>query len=257
MNTALHADALHADALHVYEVSIAGARQRLEDRAVLRELLAEGGEDGLFHAFLIQWASLSVQLHEPVEQYLAEASRRCALLGEHALALPLLHVAIDAIEFYRLLAEDTRSLARLWNQRRLPYLNMTSLLTQPPTPAIRRYHDFHRQVVSGADPWTELASVFEVQAMLGAVSERVLGHAARLLGQPAYAALRSLQSLAQHSHSSSLTTAMANFLGAKPERHERMLAVGTQTLDLYGEFLSECCVAGSNLASWPARQHAS
>jgi hypothetical protein len=42
----------------------------------------------LLHAFLIQWAALSVQVQEPAERFLVEASRRCSEVGEHRLALP-------------------------------------------------------------------------------------------------------------------------------------------------------------------------
>src|SRR5690554_5137993 len=155
-------------ALDAYEAALEAARQRVEDRSDLRRLMAQGAEARELHAFLIQWASLSVQLHDPAEQHLAEASRRCAELGEPKLALTLLHIAINAVDVYRTLADDTRSLAQLWNARRLPHLDMTSLLTQPPAPAIRRCHEFHRQIVFGADPWAQLASVFEVQAILSA-----------------------------------------------------------------------------------------
>lgn len=246
-------------ALHAYEVEIAAARERLEQRDELRGLVDPDSNpnhwSAFWHAFLIQWASRSVQLHEPTEQFLAEASRRCAELGESKLALTLLHIAVDAIDVYRLLADDTRALAQLWNARRLPHLDMTSLLTQPATPAIRRCHEHHRQLLLGSDPWAELASVFEVQALLASVADRVVAHASALLGDEVRRGLCSLRTLARHGDSS-LTHAMAGFLTAHPERLEVMVAAGTATLDHYADFLLECCVAGFNLASWQARQHA-
>jgi hypothetical protein len=245
------------NALHAYGAQIEVARQRLEDRREIRELMAVDAQSGLLHAFLIQWASLSIQLQEPAEQFLVEASRRCADLGESDLAFTLLHIATDAIELYRTLADDTRQLAQLWNARRLPHLDLTSLLTQPSSVAVRRIHLFHEQIVGGIDPWAELAAVFEVQAMLGSVADRVLAQAIEVVGDEIRPALRSVETLARRNRASALTSAMTSFLAAHPERLDAMVATGVATLELYADFLRECYVAGSNLAGWQARLHAS
>jgi hypothetical protein len=242
--------------LHAYELAIEPARQRVAAGEELRELMSADADPGRLHAFLIQWASLSVQLHEPTEQFLAAASQRCAELGESKLALALLHIALEAIDVYRWLADDTRALAQLWNGRRSPHLDMTSLLTQPVTQAIRRSHEHHRQLVLGSDPWAELATVLEIYTLLAALADRSLAHAARLLGEEVRPGLRCLHSLTQPRPISSLTKAMEACLLANPERHAVMVAAGERTLDLYGEFLLECCIAGFNLSSWQARQHA-
>jgi hypothetical protein len=242
-------------ALHAYELEIAAARKRLEDREDLRGLMLPDSDPTYVHAFLIQWATLSVQLHEPAEQFLAEASRRCAELGESKLALTLLHIAVDAIDVYRLLADDTRALAQRWNSHpERPYLDMTSLLTQPSTLAIRRCHEHHRQLVLGSSPWAELACVFEVQALLASLADRVIEQATRLLGDEIRPGLCSLRTLVRHGDSS-LTKAMAGFLTSHPERLDVMVAAGTAMLEHYAEFLLECCAAGFNLANWQTRQH--
>lgn len=243
-------------ALHAYENAMESARRRLDERDELRRLNDAGTDPGLVHAFLIQWTSLSVQLHEPLELFLAEASRRCAALGESKLALSLLHVAVEAIEVYRLLADDTRALAQLWNSRRLPHLDLTSLLTQPATQAIRHSHEHQRQLVLGAEPWAELAAVFEIHARLAATADRTIEQVTRLFGEDARPGLRSLRMLAQHGRESSLHRTTLAFLTAHPEHLTTLVAAGTRTLDLYADFLVECSVAGFNLASWQARQHA-
>ena len=245
-------------ALHAYERVLQSARQRVAEAEELGGLMSSEASDGPshLHAFLIQWASLSVQLHEPTEQFLAEASHRCAELGESKLALTLLHIALDAIDVYRLLADDTRALAQLWNGRRLPHLDMTSLLTQPATQAIRRSHEHQTQLVLGAEPWAELASLFEIHTLLATMADRTLAAATRLLGEEVRPGLRTLHSLKQQRANSLLTNAMATFLTANPERHAVMVAAGQRTLELYVEFLLECSVAGFNLSSWQARQPA-
>lgn len=243
-------------ALHAYESALEPARQRIAELEQLRGLLSSEASDGpsQLHAFLIQWSSLSVQLHEPNEQFLADASQRCAELGETKLALTLLHIALDAIDVYRLLADDTRALAHLWNRRRLPHLDLTSLLTQPVTQAIRRCYEHQTQLVLSAEPWAELAAVFEVHSVFASLADDTVAAATRLLGEEARAGLRALPALKQAHTKSLLTTAMQTLLTAHPERRAAMIAAGQRTLELYADFLLECLVAGFNLSSWQDRQ---
>jgi hypothetical protein len=132
---------------------------------------------------------------------------------------------------------------------------MTSLLTQPATPTVRHIHDLHREFVLGADPWAELAVVFEIQALLAGVAERVVERSAAILGDEVRPGLCSLRTMARHGDSS-LSHALAACLNAHPSRHAIMVEAGTRTLERYAEFLHECWVASFNLANWQSRQHA-
>src|SRR5690606_37769897 len=119
--------------------------------------------------------------------------------------------------------------------------------------AIRRTHELQRQLVIGSEPWAQLGAVFETHALLASVAEPSLEQASRVLGDDVRPGLRTLRLLGQR-RNSLLEDAMAALLTSNPERHSVLVTVGEQTLDLYGEFLVECCVAGFNLASWQARQ---
>lgn len=242
--------------LHAYEHRIAHARRRLKDRPQLQRLMAADAAPELLHAFLIQWAALSVQLQEPAEQFMVEASRRCSEVGEHRLALTLLHIAAEAIDRYRLVAHDTRTLAQLWNARREPLINLTWLLTQPVTPTMQRLHTHHRSLVSGSQPWMQLAAAYEADAMLGTVVERVTQQARRLLGEEVRSCLRSLDAIAHFGERSSLAPTMLAFLEANPERVEPMAEAAERTLEIYGDFLVECCATAMDLSRWPDRAHA-
>ena len=242
--------------LHTYQDRLAGARQRLKDRQELRILMGPEVSPALLHAFLIQWASLTMQLQEPAERFLVEASRRCAEVGEHRLSLSLLQIASEAIERYRIVADDTRRLAQLWNAGRLPHINLTELLTQPPTPSMKRFHARQQSQVDGPRPWTQLAAVYEADATLGSVAERVSAQAERLLGADVRSCLRSLDALANFQERGSLSRTMIAFLDANPERVDRMVETGESTLGIYVEFLGECCVAAANLASHHDSHHA-
>jgi hypothetical protein len=234
--------------LDTYQDRLEGARQGLKDRQELRILMADEVSPALLHAFLIQWAALTMQLQEPAERFLVEASRRCAEVGEHKLSLSLLQIAGEAIERYRLVADDTRRLAQLWNARRLPHINLTDLLTQPATASMRRFHACQQAQVDGPRPWTQLAAVYEADATLGALAGRVTAQAERLLGADVRGCLRSLDALANFEDRGSLSRTMVAFLDANPERVDRMAETGERTLDVYMDFLRECCVAAANLS---------
>jgi hypothetical protein len=242
-------------ALHAYEKHIAHARRRLKDRPELKRLMGPEATPELLHAFLIQWAALSVQLQEPAERFLVEASRRCSEVGEHRLALTFLQIAGEAIDRYRLVAHDTRTLAQLWNSRREPMINLTWVLTQPSTPAMQRLHAHHQSLVSSAQPWTQLAAIYEADAMLGTVVERVTQQARRLLGDEVRSCLRSLDAIAHFGERSSLAPTMIQFLDANPERVEPMADTAEHTLEIYGDFLIECCATATDLSHWPDRAH--
>jgi hypothetical protein len=240
-------------ALHAYENQIAFARRRLKDRPQLQQLMGAEATPELLHAFLIQWAALSVQLQEPAERFLVEASRRCSQVGEHRLALTFLQIASEAIDRYRLVAHDTRTLAQLWNSRREPMINLTWLLTQPPTAAMQRLHAHQQALVSSSQPWLQLAAIYEADAMLGTVVERVTGQARRLLGEEVRSCLRSLDAIAHFGERSSLAPTMIAFLEATPERVDPMVAAAERTLEIYGDFLIECCATATHLSHWPDR----
>lgn len=222
---------------------------------LLAEILAEDVDPALLHGFLIQWSSLEVLRHEATERFLVAASRGCAARGEPELALTLLRLASEAIHAYRRLADDRRALVELWNLRRRPTLDLTTLLTQPPSPGVQRCHAHQHQLALGPAPWTELAAVYEVQGLLAAIAPRLVALALAKLGEAALPGLASLRALARHGDGA-LAQAMARTLAAHPQWRESMVLAGSETLDHYAEFLRECMVGGFHLSSWQARQHA-
>lgn len=245
-----------SDALNAYRAQLDPARRRFKDRPELRQLMDADVDPELVHAFLIQWASLSVQLQEPAERFLVEASRRCAEVGKHRLSLTLLQIAAEAIERYRLVADDTRRLAQLWNVRRRPSLDLTYLLTQPATPSMKRLHAHYHSLVTSPQPWAQIAASYEADATLGSVVEQVGVQIRRLLGEDIHASLRSLDALAHFDERSSLAQAMVSFLDANPERVDHMAATAERTLEIYADFLCECCSSAPGLSATPDLVHA-
>ena len=162
--------------------ALADARFALAEREAVAHLLAPEVDPTLLLGFMVEFAALSVQLQEPVEQFLVAASGRCEQLGERKAARELLRLAHDAIERYADYADDTRALTLRWNAAHEPELDLTGLLTQPKTRAMRRLFALHNQVVTSDDPWAELALICELESMTAAVAPLLVLHAERRLG---------------------------------------------------------------------------
>ncbi|MFV8749139.1 hypothetical protein ACNOYE_01165 [Nannocystaceae bacterium ST9] len=234
---------------------LAPARCRLVGRDAVQALIDPDADPALVHGFMVQFAALSVQLQEPAEQFLVAASQRCEELGERGLARALLRLAADAIDHYRLFADDARVLALQWNARQQPELDLTGLLIQPNTPAMRRIFALHGQMILGDEPWTELALVCEIEALIAAVAPLLVLHAERCLGSGIRAGMRSVVGLAIAGDRGRARATMAMLLADHPGRLPAIVRASERMLDHYGEFLDDCMVAAVNLAQWRALAH--
>jgi hypothetical protein len=196
-----------------------------------------------------------VQLQEPAEQFLVAASQRCEEIGERRLARSLLRLALDAIDHYRLFADDARVLALRWNDNHRPELDLTWLLTQPSTPTMQRIFALHGQQITSDEPWAELALICEIEALIAAAAPLLVLLAERRLGSDIRAGMRSVVSLAMAGDRGRARATLGELLAEHPERLSTIVHTSEQMLGLYAEFLDDCMVAAVNLANWRQRAH--
>lgn len=218
-------------------------------------LFERSGDPRLVHGLLMQWSALSVQLQEPCERLLVSASHRCGRVDEHPLAMSLLYLASEAIDRYRIIADDARLLTQLWNQRHEPHLDHTALLTQPSPESVRRLLAFFDALVASDEPWAVLAAIHELDAMVVAVAPLIVGQVEGLLGDEYLSALRTLASVSDLDQQPRTQQTLDRFLERFPARLDPMVAAGSRTLDLYANFLADCSVAALNLAGWRRQAH--
>jgi hypothetical protein len=234
---------------------LAPARCRLADRDAVQTLIDPATEPALLLGFMVQFAALSMQLQEPAEQFLVAASQGCEALGERRLARSLLRLAADAIDHYRLFADDARVLALQWNAREQPELDLTRLLTQPNTRAMQRIFVLHGQIVGSDEPWAELAMICEIEAMMAAAAPLFVLHAERQLGSGVRAGMRSMVGLATAGDRGRARATLAELLVEHPERLPTIVRASERMLGHYGEFLDECMATAINLANWRQLAH--
>lgn len=243
------------DMLDALRLQLAPARCRLADADAVQALIDPNADPALLLGFMVQFAALSVQLQEPAEQYLVAASQRCEEVGERRLALSLLRLASDAIDHYRLFADDARVLALHWNEREQPELDLTWLLTQPSTPAMQRIFALHGQMVGSDEPWAELALICEIEALIAAVAPWFVLHAERRLGSGIRAGMRSMVSLAMAGERGRARATLAELLAEHPDRLPTIVHTSERMLGHYAEFLDDGMVAAVNLANWRQLAH--
>jgi hypothetical protein len=241
--------------LDALRLELAPARCRLADLDAVQALIDPTVEPALLLGFMVQFAALSVQLQEPAEQFLVAASQRCEEAGERRLARSLLRLAADAIDHYRLFADDARVLALQWNACEQPELDLTWLLTQPNTHAMKRIFALHGQMVSGDEPWAELAMICEIEALMASAAPLLVLHAERLLGSGIRGGMRSVVSLATAGDRGRARATLAELLAERPERLPTIVHTSQRMLGHYGEFLDDCMVAAVNLANWRQLAH--
>lgn len=241
--------------LEVLRNELAPTRCRLAQSEAVQALLDPNADPALMLGFMVQFAALCVQLQEPAEQFLVAASQRCEELGERRLARSLLRLAGDAIDHYRLFADDARVLALRWNARQRPELELTGLLTQPCTPAMQRIFALHAEQIASDQPWAELALVCEIEAMIAAAAPLFVLLAERRLGSDIRGGMRSVVSLAMAGDRGRARMTLAELLAEHPERLPTIVHTSERMLGLYAEFLDDCMVAAVNLAHWRQLAH--
>ncbi len=223
------------------------ARARVYALPVLSKVFTPEAHPTLAHAYLVQWASLSVQLQEQSERLYVEAGRSCLAAGEQHMAKIMLALAAEAIERYRHIADDARRLVELWNQRQALHLNHTYLLIQPTPDTIVRLVESSEGLISEGRAWALIASQYELDRLYISAGNTLLKFADTLLGPELVSKLQSPRWMAQGKGHS--RAALAWVLEHHPSRAGTMIEAGTHLLHEYTEFLSTCAVAALNLGA--------
>ena len=100
--------------LENYEQLIGPARRRFVGSSAVLALQSRADAQFL-HAFLLQFCSLGARMTEPVEDWIRQASAKCAALGLAAMSRFLAAHAHAEAGHHLMMIEDVRSLAELWN----------------------------------------------------------------------------------------------------------------------------------------------
>ncbi|NVB40734.1 hypothetical protein G6O69_23040 [Pseudenhygromyxa sp. WMMC2535] len=219
------------------------------ERAEIAPLLQPGVDPARLHAFSLQWSALSLKLLEESERFLLEGSYRCQAVREYQLGRDMLTLARGSIPRYRRLADHARDLVEQWNERRSVQIGHTQLLTQQTPPSLLRLLQRRRSLLESDAPWTFLAAIHEVDALLTLLGPLLLQRAEEAQLQPGVRLYTDVVAMSE----ARTAEILDSFLRASPHRVDTLLAAGEDVLNNYADFLAECAIAALNLAT--ARSH--
>jgi hypothetical protein len=228
--------------LEAYESRVTIARDRFDQSPAVRALFQDPIDAVTLEAFLISFAIVGVRMTEPVEGWIRRAGERCGELGLEHLAKALAAHAHQEADHHLLMLADARLLVVRWNKTRKPELDVDVLLNVPPTSGVAAYMSLHERVISGPTPYGQLAIEYEIEMLSVNYGPRLLERCAGLLGE---GILEGLSFLSEHvaldaGHTNFNRVQLGRLLDEQPGFLDGLVAAGSEALDAYAMFLSDC-----------------
>lgn len=237
------------DLLSQYEQKLRPARSRFDALPAVRTLLSSSTAPQLMGAFLVHFSALGVGMTEPVESWIRRAGERCIEVGLTDLGRALVAHARAEAGHDQLMVDDTRALVSRWNAQFTPKLDAEELLALPPTPSVLRYRELHEDVITGPDPYAQIAIEFEIEMLSTTVGPDLLDNCVRLLGEDI---LEDLTFITEHveldvGHTAFNRRQLGGLLEEHPDFLPALVDAGSRALDAYGGFLADCVELGKGI----------
>ena len=218
-------------------------RGRVENEQVLRWLNDPDVEPRLLLRFLVEHASLSVQLTEPVDGWIRRAGERCVAGNWRTIGERLQAHAHHEEGHHLLLIDDTQRLVSCWNERYndMP-LAAATMLARSPLPPMQRYIDLHEETIKGERPYLQIAIELEIERLALSWAPTFVANVRTVLGEEVW---RSLHFLHAHialdvGHTAYNESLLAAILEAVPSSLEHLLHTGEAAFHAYIDFLVAC-----------------
>jgi hypothetical protein len=233
----------------LYTPRVREARMRFES-GIAATLRDPEMDPARFELFLIQYCSRGVRMTEPVESWIFRAGQRCESIGLSALGRTLQQHARHEAGHHLMFIEDTRTLVKSWNERRTPALDADTLLAAAPSRGTDYYVELHERVIAGPTPYAQLGIEYEIEGLSVSWAPGLMEQAKRLLGAEVMAGMSFLVEHAEVDigHTNLNESQMEKLLDQHPEFAEACARAGSEALDAYGQYLSDCLAAASELA---------
>jgi hypothetical protein len=232
-----------------YEDAMAPARERFATNPILSAISARDVEPRLLEAFLINFSARGVRMTEPVEGWLKTAAERCTAIGLRDIGQALRGHAAAESGHHLMMIADTHALVSRWNARGESRLDAEKLLAAEPGQGARRYIAVHEAVINGETPYAQVALEYEIEMLPVRYGEQMIGAWVRCLGKEI---LPCLSFLTEHieldvGHTKFNAALLDRLLDGAPERVPVLVRAGSEVLDAYGQFLTDCLGAAREM----------
>ncbi len=225
-----------------YSKRVTEARIQLVSCPAVQAVLSPELDDATMLAFLIEHATRSVAMTEPVEGWIARAGDQCLEVGLPRLAESLRQHAKGEANHHLMLIDDATILVQAWNQR-FPQARLypKELLGRLPSPANNAYAQMHEDIICGDEPYRQVAIELEIERLSVSAGSSFLARAQTLLG----ADVEGLSFMSEHvkldvGHTAANERMLSRLLGASPEFLPALVETGIQALQTYQAFIEEC-----------------
>lgn len=231
-----------------YDHGVASARRRFYDDQAIQ--LLKSPEIGASHleAFYIYFCAFGVGMTQPVEGWIRQAGEACIAVGQPKLGKALIGHAKAEADHHLLMIEDLGQLCqrRKGAGRAAPTAEYMLALDWPDS--VHRYRRMHEDVIAGSAPYAQIAIENEIEMLSVGLGPDLLNNASALLGSEF---VTDLSFLTEHveldaGHTKFNRRQMAAFLevqdskGTASETVDALVMAGTEALDAYRAFLSDC-----------------
>ncbi len=218
------------------------ARQEFAQRPVVKEIFTEEVEPKLLELFMIHWSALSAGLTEPIPVYLERAGERCKNMGFQEMAEFFYEHEEEEDGHDNWAMEDVEKLVPIWN-RKNPNLSLDArkLLANKFSPAVKRYHKLHEEVIEGNSPWAELAIDVEIELFSATYGPILVKKWVDCMGEDSLSNISFLHKhvLADVGHSEANFEVVDKFISKNPQSINTLVGTATKALNSYADFLED------------------
>jgi len=227
--------------LEMYNQSLEAVRERFDANPALNALRSNS-DPRMLELFLLHFCALGAQMTKPVENWIRRASLRCAELGFAQLAKALSQHAQAESGHDLMMIADVHALANHWNSRHSPPVDADELLRQAPGKGARNYCEVHEQNITGNAPYAQIAIEYEIEQLPLRYGTFFLTRCLEVFGPEI---LPNLSFVSAHidldvGHTYFNERELAKLIDSTPESLPALVAAGTDALDSYADFLSDC-----------------
>ncbi|MDO8578120.1 MAG: hypothetical protein Q7R50_02950 [Dehalococcoidales bacterium] len=225
-----------------YQKRCQAARDAFASRKVVNELFNEEVDPKLMKLFMISWSALSSGLTQPIPEYLKRAGENCAKKGVAEMAAFFAQHTEEEDGHDEWGRDDTRKLVERWNKEEPEFpLNAEDMLKNNMSPAVKRYHKLHENVIDGDSPWAELAIDVEIELITTQYGPRLLQSCVRSMGEDSLADVSFLREHVRFDvgHTETNFETIHKLITKHPEYTDALVETAFKALESYADFLDD------------------
>ncbi len=227
------------NALQDYENSLTNSRKEITK--IFTTIIQIDDPQALL-LFMLHYSGLSVSTTEPVEDWIRRAGKKTSAIGYAELGEKLQKHAIHESGHHLMVMKDTQALTKIWNQKFNDHLLPQLFIEQPWPKSVRQYRQLHEDCIASNTPYGQITIEYEIENLAVVQLPKLIEHCQAQLNINPKETLTFLTSHAiiDIHHTEYNRKALTEFLNTNPQALPALVEYGSQALNAYGNFLTDC-----------------